>query len=301
MAIPKYYEMYKSFLTVLLDGKVHTIKEEKQQVIKDFRLSENEIAELLPSGKQTVFDNRIGWCRTYLKKAGLIVSPCRGQYQITDAGHRTYLENNIIDDTVLKQFPSFVEFAFGDRKEYQKENDAPVTDETPQETMDRVYKELNQSLANDLLTEISEMNPYRFEVLVVELLVKMGYGRLQYENRVTRKSGDEGIDGIVTADKLGCDSIYIQAKRFKDNSVGRPDIQKFVGALAGQGAQKGIFITSSTFTKEAVAFVGRNLNYKIVLIDGMKLAELMIEYELGVSRQYTYEVKRLDSDYFSEE
>ena len=301
MAIPKYYEMYKSFLTVLLDGKVHTIKEEKQQVIKDFRLSENEIAELLPSGKQTVFDNRIGWCRTYLKKAVLIVSPCRGQYQITDAGHRTYLENNIIDDTVLKQFPSFVEFAFGDRKEYQKENDAPVTDETPQETMDRVYKELNQSLANDLLTEISEMNPYRFEVLVVELLVKMGYGRLQYENRVTRKSGDEGIDGIVTADKLGFDSIYIQAKRFKDNSVGRPDIQKFVGALAGQGAQKGIFITSSTFTKEAVAFVGRNLNYKIVLIDGMKLAELMIEYELGVSRQYTYEVKRLDSDYFSEE
>lgn len=301
MAIPKYYEMYKSFLTVLLDGKVHTIKEEKQQVIKDFRLSENEIAELLPSGKQTVFDNRIGWCRTYLKKARLIVSPCRGQYQITDAGHRTYLENNIIDDTVLKQFPSFVEFAFGDRKEYQKENDAPVTDETPQETMDRVYKELNQSLANDLLTEISEMNPYRFEVLVVELLVKMGYGRLQYENRVTRKSGDEGIDGIVTADKLGFDSIYIQAKRFKDNSVGRPDIQKFVGALAGQGAQKGIFITSSTFTKEAVAFVGRNLNYKIVLIDGMKLAELMIEYELGVSRQYTYEVKRLDSDYFSEE
>lgn len=301
MAIPKYYEMYKSFLTVLLDGKVHTIKEEKQQVIKDFRLSENEIAELLPSGKQTVFDNRIGWCRTYLKKAGLIVSQCRGQYQITDAGHRTYLENNIIDDTVLKQFPSFVEFAFGDRKEYQKENDAPVTDETPQETMDRVYKELNQSLANDLLTEISEMNPYRFEVLVVELLVKMGYGRLQYENRVTRKSGDEGIDGIVTADKLGFDSIYIQAKRFKDNSVGRPDIQKFVGALAGQGAQKGIFITSSTFMKEAVAFVGRNLNYKIVLIDGMKLAELMIEYELGVSRQYTYEVKRLDSDYFSEE
>ena len=301
MAIPKYYEMYKSFLTVLLDGKVHTIKEEKQQVIKDFRLSENEIAELLPSGKQTVFDNRIGWCRTYLKKAGLIASPCRGQYQITDAGHRTYLENNIIDDTVLKQFPSFVEFAFGDRKEYQKENDAPVTDETPQETMDRVYKELNQSLANDLLTEISEMNPYRFEVLVVELLVKMGYGRLQYENRVTRKSGDEGIDGIVTADKLGFDSIYIQAKRFKDNSVGRPDIQKFVGALAGQGAKKGIFITSSTFTKEAVAFVGRNLNYKIVLIDGMKLAELMIEYELGVSRQYTYEVKRLDSDYFSEE
>lgn len=174
-------------------------------------------------------------------------------------------------------------------------------DETPQETFDRVYREWNKSLANELLTEIVEMNPYRFETLVVELLVKMGYGRLQYESHVTRKSGDEGIDGIVTADKLGFDSIYIQAKRFKENPVGRPDVQKFVGALAGQGAQKGIFITTATFTKEAIAFVERNLNYKIVLIDGNRLAELMIEYELGVSTQYTYQMKKIDSDYFSEE
>ena len=301
MAVPKYYEMYKSFLKVLMDGKIHSIKEEKQQIIDDFQLTESEISELLPSGKQAIFDNRMGWCRTYLKKAQLIESPSRGQYKITEAGRKVFNENEVIDNDVLRQFQSFVDFVGGELKENKGEAIISNNDETPQETLDRVYKELNKSLANDLLSEITEMNPYRFESLVVDLLIKMGYGRLQYESHVTRKSGDEGIDGIVTADKLGFDSIYIQAKRFKDNSVGRPDIQKFVGALAGQGAQKGIFITTSTFTKEAIAFVEKNLNYKIVLIDGIRLAELMIEYELGVFTQYTYQVKQIDSDYFSEE
>ena len=301
MAIPKYYEMYKSFLKVLLDGKIHSSKEEKQQIIDDFQLTEKETAELLPSGRQAIFDNRVGWCRTYLKKAGLIISPTRGQYKITDAGIKVYNENDVIDDNVLRQFQTFVDFVDGSMQENHTKEIVASCDETPQETFDRVYREWNKSLANELLTENVEMNPYRFETLVVELLIKMGYGRLQYESHVTRKSGDEGIDGIVTADKLGFDSIYIQAKRFKENPVGRPDIQKFVGALAGQGAQKGIFITTATFTKEAIAFVERNLNYKIVLIDGNRLAELMIEYELGVSTQYTYQMKKIDSDYFSEE
>lgn len=301
MAIPKYYEMYQSFLKVLLDGKIHSSKEEKQQIIDDFQLTEKETAELLPSGRQAIFDNRVGWCRTYLKKAGLIISPMRGQYKITDAGIRVYNENDVIDDNVLRQFQTFVNFVDGSMQENHTKEIVASCDETPQETFDRVYREWNKSLANELLTEIVEMNPYRFETLVVELLIKMGYGRLQYESHVTRKSGDEGIDGIVTADKLGFDSIYIQAKRFKENPVGRPDVQKFVGALAGQGAQKGIFITTATFTKEAIAFVERNLNYKIVLIDGNRLAELMIEYELGVSTQYTYQMKKIDSDYFSEE
>ncbi len=301
MAIPKYYEMYKSFLKVLLDGKIHSSKEEKQQIIDDFQLTEKETAELLPSGRQAIFDNRVGWCRTYLKKAGLIISPTRGQYKITDAGIKVYNENDVIDDNVLRQFQTFVDFVDGSMQENHTKEIVASCDETPQETFDRVYREWNKSLANELLTEIVEMNPYRFETLVVELLIKMGYGRLQYESHVTRKSGDEGIDGIVTADKLGFDSIYIQAKRFKENPVGRPDVQKFVGALAGQGAQKGIFITTATFTKEAIAFVERNLNYKIVLIDGNRLAELMIEYELGVSTQYTYQMKKIDSDYFSEE
>ena len=301
MAIPKYYEMYKSFLKVLLDGKIHSSKEEKQQIIDDFQLTEKETAELLPSGRQAIFDNRVGWCRTYLKKAGLIISPTRGQFKITAAGIKVYNENDVIDDNVLRQFQTFVDFVDGSMQENHTKEIVASCDETPQETFDRVYREWNKSLANELLTENVEMNPYRFETLVVELLIKMGYGRLQYESHVTRKSGDEGIDGIVTADKLGFDSIYIQAKRFKENPVGRPDIQKFVGALAGQGAQKGIFITTATFTKEAIAFVERNLNYKIVLIDGNRLAELMIEYELGVSTQYTYQMKKIDSDYFSEE
>ena len=301
MAVPKYYEMYKSFLKVLIDGKIHSIQEEKQQVISDFNLSEEQTTELLPSGRQSIFDNRIGWCRTYLKKAGLIESPSRGQYRITDSGIKVYNENEVVNDYVLRQFPAFLKFKGEDNHKDKEVIESKSDEETPQETLDRVFKELNLSLANELLAEICKMDPYRFETLVVELLIKMGYGRLQYGSQATKKSGDEGIDGIVTADKLGFDSIYIQAKRFKDNTVGRPDIQKFVGALAGQGAQKGIFITTSSYTKEAIAFVEKNLNYKIVLIDGTRLAELMIEYELGVSTQYTYHVKQIDSDYFLED
>ena len=161
-----------------------------------------------------------------------------------------------------------------------------------------MYQKINQSLANEVLAEVCEMDLYKFETLIVDLFAKMGYGKLQYESHVTRKPG---IDGIVTADKLGFDSIYIQAKSYNDTSVGRLDIQKFVGALAVQGAQKGIFITRSIYTKEAIAFVERNLNYKIVLIDGNRLADLMIEYELGVLTQYIYQVKQIDRDYFSEE
>ena len=301
MAVPKYYEMYKSFLKVLIDGKIHSIQEEKQQVISDFNLSEEQTTELLPSGRQSIFDNRIGWCRTYLKKAGLIESPSRGQYRITDSGIKVYNENEVVNDYVLRQFPAFLKFKGEDNHKDKEVIESKSDEETPQETLDRVFKELNLSLANELLAEICKMDPYRFETLVVELLIKMGYGRLQYGSQATKKSGDEGIDGIVTADKLGFDSIYIQAKRFKDNTVGRPDIQKFVGALAGQGAQKGIFITTSSYTKEAIEFVEKNLNYKIVLIDGTRLAELMIEYELGVSTQYTYHVKQIDSDYFLED
>lgn len=164
-----------------------------------------------------------------------------------------------------------------------------------------MYQKINQSLANEVLAEVCEMDLYKFETLIVDLFAKMGYGKLQYESHVTRKPGDDGIDGIVMADKLGFDSIYIQAKSYNDTSVGRLDIQKFVGALAVQGAQKGIFITRSIYTKEAIAFVERNLNYKIVLIDGNRLADLMIEYELGVLTQYIYQVKQIDRDYFSEE
>lgn len=304
MAIPKYFEMYRAFLECLEDGKIHTIKEIKTYVIQNFSLSDEELAEMLPSGKQSVFDNRLSWCKTYLKKANLITSPARAQVIITDIGKKLVKTPGNINDNTLMQYSDFVKFKLGgventEEKHLDKSN--VQENETPQEILDKVHKELNNALANELLSEILEMDPYKFESLVVELLVKMGYGKMQYNSKATKKSGDEGIDGVVTADKLGFDSIYIQAKRFKDEPIGRPEIQKFVGALAGQGAQKGIFITTSRFTKEAEDFVSKNLNYKIVLIDGKRLADLMIEYELGVSTEYVYKIKKIDSDYFAEE
>lgn len=297
MAVPKYFEMYNIFLECLKDKDVHTLKEIKQVVINAFELNENDLNQMLPSGRQRVFDNRLGWCRAYLKKANLIKSPKRAQFHITDRGMKLLSRDIKITDDVLMQYPEFVQFKTGNII-IDKNFDIKQEKSTPQEVLEHAYEELNNTLSNDLLSEILDMDPYKFENLVVDLLIKMGYGKLQYNSKTTKKSGDEGIDGIVTADKLGFDSIYIQAKRFKDASIGRPEIQKFVGALAGQGAQKGIFITTSDFTKEAIEFANKNFSYKIVLINGKKLSDLMIEYELGVSTQYVYKIKRIDSDYF---
>lgn len=291
--------MYRSFLSVLQDGQVHSLKEVKRQVIKDFSLTESDIAERFASGNQSVFENRIGWCRTYLKKAELIGSPARGQFVVTENGKKLYESTEIIDNNALHKYPSFVKFLDGGDSEA---GDSTLTDEmeTPQETLERVCKEMDNELAEEILAEILKMNPFKFEQLVVDLLIKMGYGKLNYNSVATKKTGDEGIDGVVTADKLGFDSVYIQAKRFSSVTVGRPELQKFVGALAGQGAQKGLFITSSKFSKEAEQFVEKNLNFKIVLVDGSELAQLMIDYGLGVTTESTYCVKRLDSDFFVE-
>lgn len=299
MPIPKYNEMYRPFLAVLQDGNVHSLKEIKSKVIEEFKLTETDIAERFASGNQLVIDNRIGWCRTYLKKAELIESPARGQFKVTLAGKKLYDSGQNIDNEALRKYPAFLKFEQGSITGMK---DASLEDkvETPQETLEHVCMELDNALGEELLAEILKMDPYKFEQLVVDLLIKMGYGKLQYNSIATKKSGDEGIDGIVTADKLGFDSIYIQAKRFSSGVVGRPDIQKFVGALAGQGAQKGLFITSSKFSKEAEQFVQKNLNFKIVLVNGTQLAQLMIDYGMGVSIESTYTVKRLDSDFFVE-
>lgn len=304
MAVPKYYEMYRAFLESLADRQIHGVKEIKHKVINVFGLSEADVAEMLPSGKQRLFDNRIGWCRTYLKKANLITSPARAQFLITERGLNLLSQNIPINNDTLMQFPEFVNFTRGESTAASQRSISveEKNDEcTPQEILEQSFKELNDALANELLAEILNMDPYKFEKLVVDLLIKMGYGKLQYDSKVTRKSADEGIDGIVTADKLGFDSIYIQAKRYKDTSIGRPEIQKFVGALAGQGAQKGIFLTTSRFTKEAEEFAEKNLSYKIVLINGQRLSDLMIEYGLGVSEEFVYRVKKIDSDYFAED
>ena len=297
MAVPKYYEMYHSFLQSLSDGEEHPYSDVKKKVIEDFKLTDIELAELLPSGKQPVFSNRIGWCRTYLKKAGLIESPTKAHFMITKSGREVLKSGEKITNEVLREFPSFVKFIDGDTKKVKdtaEEKDSLNNDETPQETWERVYGELNNVLKDELLTRIHEKSPDFFEKMVVELMEKMGYGRGQ----ITQKSRDEGIDGMVYQDKLGFDVIYIQAKRYDlEKTVGRPELQKFGGAIPEKNA-KGLFVTTGRFSPDAQKYAN---DRHIILIDGQRLAELMIEHDFGVSTEYLYRIKRIDMDVFEEE
>ena len=285
MAVPKYYEMYHSFLQSLSDGEEQSYSDVKKKVIEDVKLTDIELAEL-PSGKQPVFSNRIGWCRTYLKKAGLIESPTKAHFMITKSGREVLKSGKKITNEVLREFPSFVKFIDGDTKKVKdtaEEKDSLNNDETPQETLERVYGELNNVLKDELLTRIHEKSPDFFEKMVVELMEKMGYGRGQ----ITQKSRDEGIDGI-----------YIQAKRYDlEKTVGRPELQKFGGAIPEKNA-KGLFVTTGRFSPDAQKYAN---DRHIILIDGQHLAELMIEHDFGVSTEYTYRIKRIDMDVFEEE
>ena len=303
--MPDFQTCMLPLLTSLKDGKEHSSKELIAKLIFDFNLTEEEINEQLPSQRQPTINNRIHWANIYLRKAGLIDSVSRGIYRITEEGLRVLNENPTrIDVKFLSKYPDFVEFQKGTSKvistKNEKNQELEIT-QTPEEALATIYSQLSSALAHDLLEKVLAQTPYFFENLVVELLVKMGYGgSMKDAGRAIGKSGDEGIDGTIKEDKLGLDIIYIQAKRWQPgNVVGRPEIHKFVGALAGQGAKKGIFITTSTFTKDALEFVPRN-ETKIVLIDGYLLAQLMIDYNLGVATQQVYEIKKIDSDYFEE-
>lgn len=305
MSIPKYDEMYRAFLDCLADGQPHRSKEVKDTVAGVFSVSEKERAEMLPSGKQQLFDNRIGWTRTYLKKAGLVQSPSRGVYVITSAGKQVLNENPPhIDNLYLQRFESFRKFISPDDEDSGTPAPAEkVSGKTPQDILDEAFQQINTTLADDLLSEIMKQPPAFFEHLVVKLLTQMGYGgSVDNAGTVIGQTGDEGIDGIIREDKLGFSLIYIQAKRWDcDNTVGRPEIQKFVGALAGQGASKGLFITTAKFTKEARQYAEKQHTTKVVLVDGTALAKLMIEYNLGVSTEATYAIKRIDIDFFAED
>lgn len=305
MPIPKYDEMYRAFLDCLADGQMHRSKEVKDTVAGIFSISESERAELLPSGKQQLFDNRIGWTRTYLKKAGLVQSPSRGVYVITPVGRQVLNENpSEIDNQYLQRFESFREFINPDHVDAGTPvPTAKVSSKTPQDVLDESFQQINSTLADELLSEIMKQPPAFFEHLVVKLLMQMGYGgSVDNGGTVIGQSGDEGIDGIIREDKLGFSLIYIQAKRWDcDRTVGRPEIQKFVGALAGQGASRGLFITTAKFTKEARQYAEKQYTTKVVLVDGTVLAKLMIEYNLGVSTEAVYEIKRIDSDFFAED
>ena len=302
MAIPDYQSCMLPFLRYLADGKEHALRDSEENLAEYFKLTPAERAELLPSGQQGIFKNRIGWARTYLKKAVLLESPKRGLFRITERGLKTLAENPLrIDVKFLEQFPEFIEF----RETSKPENGTVALSEvvpvktTPEEAIELAHQGLRDELAQELLSRILGCSPTFFEQLVVELLVKMGYGgsRRDAGERIGQ-TGDGGIDGIIKEDRLGLDTIFIQAKRWQ-GSVGRPEIQKFVGALQGQRAKKGVFITTSFYTADAVDYASR-IDTKVVLIDGKQLAGLMIDFDVGVSAAASYVVKRIDSDYFEE-
>lgn len=299
MAIPEFQAFMKPYLTILKDGKEKHFREMVEELAQYFNITEMERKEPLQSG-QSRFENRVGWAKTYLYHAGLIESPRRGFNKISKSGLKVLKENpKKITTKSLLDFPEFVAFQ-GKRK--IKDEKKVVEPEnniiTPEEILDKAYSEVMQKLVADILEQVSKLSPKQFEKLVVELLVKMGYGGSMHDaGQAIGKSGDEGIDGIIKEDKLGLDKIYIQAKKWDvGTTIGRPEIHKFTGALAGKGASKGVFITTAKFSKEARDYNPANVT--IVLIDGFDLAHYMIDHNLGVTVTSTYEIKRLDSDYF---
>jgi restriction system protein len=302
MAIPDYQTCMLPFLRFLGDGVEHTLRDAEDAVATTFGLTPVERAELLPSGQQGIFRNRVGWARTYLKKGGLLESPRRGVFKITTRGQEVLASDpKRIDAKYLERFPEFMAFRDAGKQGATGPVPSPAVplDATPEETIEVAYEELRAQLSQDILVKILSCSPAFFEQLVVELLVKMGYGgsRKDAGERIGQ-TGDGGVDGIIKEDRLGLDTIFLQAKRWQ-GVVGRPEIQKFVGALQGQRAKKGVFITTSAYTAEAIEYAAR-IDTKVVLIDGTQLSNLMIDFELGVSPQATFTVKRLDSDYFDE-
>jgi restriction system protein len=302
MAIPDYQSLMLPLLRLLEDGQEHTVREAIDKLANEFDLTEEERKALLPSGRQTVFRNRVSWASTYLRKAGLLKNPRRGHMQITDRGREILKQNpQKIDVEFLNQFEEFL--AFRSLRFHQEPSGITTTytaDETPEELLTRGYDSLKETIISELMEQVKNASPEFFERLVVELLVKMGYGGSYREAAtVVGRSGDEGIDGVIKEDRLGLDVIYIQAKRWT-TSVGIREVREFAGAIQDKRARKGIIITTSNFTRDAREFASR-ADCKIVLIDGQQLAELMFEYGVGVSTVAVYEVKKVDYDFFAEE
>lgn len=300
MTIPSYEEMMLPVLSFAGDKKEHTSDEFFEQIKKVFNITEEEASILLPSGKQSVVANRVGWARTYLKKAGLLVSQQRARFIVTERGLAVLDEKpEAITDKFLMKFPEFQEFQ---NRHKEKTESNVIPDEqtkTPLEMLEDGYSTLQSDLADELLVAIAKCSPRFFENLVMELLVGMGYGgSIADAGQTVGKTGDGGIDGIIKEDKLGLDVVYIQAKRW-EGSVGSREIRNFVGALEGQRANKGVFITTSVFTQEAEAYV-RQIQKRVILIDGQQLAQLMIDFNIGVSLEKSYLVKRVDHDFFEE-
>lgn len=290
-------------------GTEVSFREVLEALAKEFDLSDSDLRELLPSGRKTVFSSRVGWAKTYLKKAGLLESSRRGFYRITPRGIELLKGNpERIDIALLKRYPEFEQFLNINRKVTPTDTDegfspprSPDTLVSPFEQLEEAYRQIQDLLAEEILQRLKEVTPAFFERIVVQLLVAMGYGgSFPDAGEAIGKSGDGGVDGVIKEDKLGLDAIYIQAKRWGDAPVGRPVVMQFAGALQARKANKGIFITTSVFTEEAKKYVAE-IGTKIVLLDGFQLAELMIEHNVGVSTINSYHIKRIDNDFFEEE
>ncbi len=297
--IPDFQTLMLPFLKLAIDQQEHSTTEFIERRASQFHLSDAEKETMLPSGSQRIFNNRVHWAKAYLKMAGLIENTKRGYFKITDNGITTLKENPPkINLQYLKKFPEYI----ATRENWKsnntiEENNGEVIIRTPQEEIESAIQTINNSLSQELLQKVKNCTWQFFEKLVIDLLLIMGYGGSKKEAAELRgKTGDEGIDGIINEDRLGLDVIYIQAKKW-ETTIGRPEIQKFVGALAGQGAKKGVFITTSKFSADASAYLPKN-ETKVILIDGNRLVELMIEFELGVSTKELYKHKIADDDYF---
>ena len=303
MAIPDFQSLMLPLMKYAADKNEHASREATDYLARLFRLTNEEKETLLPGQRQTVIANRMHWALTHLKHAGLLETTKRGYFQITQRGVDV-VQRDLprIDLKFLSQYPEYIEFRRVSKKERNGIGEIEpevLSQRTPEELFEESYNSIRQDLAQELLSQVKKASPAFFEVLVVDLLVKMGYGgsRKDAGERIG-KSGDEGIDGIIKEDRLGLDTIYIQAKKW-DSVVGRPEIQKFAGALMGQKAKKGVFIITSYFSEESYRFVD-SIESKIVLIDGKQLAQYMIDFNIGVSRVSTYEIKKIDTDYFND-
>lgn len=300
MAIPRYNELYNNVLTELSDEKEYRTRDLKEIITNKLNLTEEEINEMLPSNRSTIINNRIGWAISYLKKAGFVESKKWGRVNITKLGLKSHVENpNITEDDLLK-IPEFAKWKLNNEKPIVKKDQKQIKllDSTPEEEMEQSFTKINDELSELILENILNNDSTFFERLVVDLLLKMGYGEFRADaGKTTSPTNDGGIDGIINEDRLGIDKIAIQAKRYdKSNKIGTPLLQSFVGALVGRGLSKGVFITTSSFTSGAIDYAK---NQSIILIDGDKLADLMIEYNVGTFTSHTYEIKRIDSDYFN--
>lgn len=303
MAVPDFQSFFKPLLELAGDGEEHSVREAREIIANSMNPSEADLAELLPSGTQTKFDNRVAWAKSYFVQAKVLESTRRGYFRITDRGRELLGKGHPrIDIRILDQYSEFVEFHSPNRDiDTQISTEiAPTQTETPEEILQKAHQNIRNELGTELLNRVKSNSPQFFEALVVDLMIAMGYGGSKIDaGKALGQTGDEGVDGIIKEDRLGLDVIYLQAKRW-EGTVGRPEIQRFVGALHGKRARKGVFITTGRFSEDAIDYVN-NIEPKVILIDGRTLANLMIDCNLGTTTAASYEVKRIDSDYFGEE